>query len=70
MFLSFVATDSNCGAPPKVDNAVIRSSYKKEYLSNSSVTYLCRDKYKIVDENTLRCQDGEWEKKNITCSST
>uniref|UniRef100_A0A3Q3XES9 Uncharacterized protein n=1 Tax=Mola mola TaxID=94237 RepID=A0A3Q3XES9_MOLML len=67
--LNDVSTDSNCGAPPKVDNAVIRSSYKKEYLSNSSVTYLCRDKYKIVDENTLRCQDGEWEKKNITCSN-
>ena len=70
MFLSFVAADSNCGAPPKVDNAVIDSIYKKEYLSNFTVSYLCRDGSKIGDENTLQCQDGEWEKKNITCSRT
>ncbi|XP_054459524.1 complement factor H-like isoform X2 [Anoplopoma fimbria] len=58
-----------CNPPPKVDNAVVVGSYQKEYLSDSEVTYQCRDKYVVLDgEDTIRCNNGQWEEKNITCT--
>lgn len=41
--------------------------FQKHYLSNTEVDYECRSKYVLVGESKLRCQDGEWEEKNITC---
>lgn len=66
----FAAMPSNCLAPPKFDNAIITTPFKKEYLSDSNVVYECRPKYLLLGENNLRCQNGEWEEKNITCACT
>uniref|UniRef100_A0A3Q1IA57 Sushi domain-containing protein n=1 Tax=Anabas testudineus TaxID=64144 RepID=A0A3Q1IA57_ANATE len=62
----------SCKPPPKVDNAVVMESYQSEYLSGSEVTYQCKDDLRLEAEGggTIRCQDGEWENKNIECTST
>uniref|UniRef100_A0A4W6F526 Sushi domain-containing protein n=1 Tax=Lates calcarifer TaxID=8187 RepID=A0A4W6F526_LATCA len=57
-----------CSPPPKVDNAVVVSSYQKEYLSGSEVTYRCRDNYTLEGEATITCNDGKWVKRNIVCT--
>ncbi|XP_039668140.1 complement factor H-like isoform X9 [Perca fluviatilis] len=57
-----------CNPPPKVEYAVVRTSYQKEYLSDSPVTYQCHDGYDIEGEDTILCNDGKWEEKNITCT--
>uniref|UniRef100_A0A3Q1EEN8 Sushi domain-containing protein n=1 Tax=Acanthochromis polyacanthus TaxID=80966 RepID=A0A3Q1EEN8_9TELE len=59
----FIATDP----PPKIQNAVVLSSYQKEYLSDSEVTYWCRDKFIMKGEDTIKCNNGQWEEKNIMC---
>ncbi|TWW56250.1 hypothetical protein D4764_08G0002370 [Takifugu flavidus] len=64
------ARTSNCDAPPKVDNAIITTTYKNNYLTDSEVVYECRNKYMLVGEGSLRCLDGKWEEKNITCART
>lgn len=69
MFESLAATASHCRAPPKVENAVAVTSYQREYLSGSEVTYHCRDNYVMVGEGTITCNNGKWEEKNITCTS-
>ncbi|XP_070410414.1 complement factor H-like isoform X2 [Nothobranchius furzeri] len=56
-----------CPPPPSVTNAVIMEPYQKEYLSESSVTYECRKGYMINGGETIRCNDGAWEKKTISC---
>ncbi|XP_047443628.1 complement factor H-like isoform X2 [Mugil cephalus] len=56
-----------CGPPPKVENAVVSTPYQKEYLSTSEVTYQCCDQHRIQGEDTIRCRDGEWERKDIKC---
>uniref|UniRef100_A0A8C3A288 Sushi domain-containing protein n=1 Tax=Cyclopterus lumpus TaxID=8103 RepID=A0A8C3A288_CYCLU len=62
-------TAVSCNPPRKVDNALIVDSYQKEYLSDSTVTYQCRDKYIILDhEDTIQCKEGQWEEKNIMCT--
>ncbi|XP_026200725.1 complement factor H-like [Anabas testudineus] len=63
-------TPSSCKPPPKVDNAVVMESYQSEYLSGSEVTYQCKDDLRLEAEggDTIRCQDGEWENKNIECT--
>ncbi|KAM4740133.1 complement factor H [Anableps anableps] len=61
------ATDEHCGPPPKVENGVITVLYRKEYLAGSSVTYQCREKYMLEEENTITCSAGKWETKNIKC---
>lgn len=70
MFLSFAATEMPCGHPPKFENAVVVTSYQQKFLSGSAVTYQCRARYIMDEENTgtLQCIDGEWEKKSITCT--
>uniref|UniRef100_UPI0037E938B2 complement factor H-like n=1 Tax=Semicossyphus pulcher TaxID=241346 RepID=UPI0037E938B2 len=57
-----------CKPPPRVKNAVIMTSYQEEYLSDSAVTYQCHDKFRLEGENQIRCKDGQWEEKNITCT--
>ncbi|KAL7396850.1 hypothetical protein ABVT39_012608 [Epinephelus coioides] len=58
-----------CSPPPKVANAFVLTPYQEEYLSDSTVTYLCRDSYTLVDgEDTIRCIDGKWETKDIKCT--
>ncbi|XP_076582271.1 complement factor H-like [Chaetodon auriga] len=57
-----------CNPPPQVENAVVMTPYKKEYLSNSEVTYECRDGYTMEGERTLQCKDGKWEEKIIKCT--
>uniref|UniRef100_A0A3Q1IA51 Sushi domain-containing protein n=1 Tax=Anabas testudineus TaxID=64144 RepID=A0A3Q1IA51_ANATE len=61
------ASLKSCKPPPKVDNAVVMESYQSEYLSGSEVTYQCKDDLRLEAEGggTIRCQDGEWENKNI-----
>uniref|UniRef100_A0A1A8B315 Complement factor H-related 3 n=1 Tax=Nothobranchius furzeri TaxID=105023 RepID=A0A1A8B315_NOTFU len=56
-----------CPPPPSVTNAVIKEPYQKEYLSESSVTYECRKDYMINGGETIRCNNGAWEKKTISC---
>ncbi|XP_035809155.2 coagulation factor XIII B chain-like isoform X2 [Amphiprion ocellaris] len=60
-------TAVHCSPPPKIQNAVVLSSYQKEYLSDSEVTYQCRDNFTVEGEDTIRCNAGQWEEKNITC---
>uniref|UniRef100_A0A3P9CI13 Complement factor H n=1 Tax=Maylandia zebra TaxID=106582 RepID=A0A3P9CI13_9CICH len=57
----------NCSPPPKVENAVITTCYRKQYPSGSEVTYQCRDKYTIEGNATLKCTAGEWKELNIQC---
>ncbi|XP_069009110.1 complement factor H-like [Embiotoca jacksoni] len=59
----------HCLPPPKVENAVVPAPYQKKYSSGSEVTYKCRDKYTTAPgEDKIRCTNGEWEEKNITCT--
>ncbi|KAM9848810.1 complement factor H-like [Aulostomus maculatus] len=62
------AVAQTCGPPSKVYNAVIMTPYQQEYLSDSQVTYQCRAAYKMEGEDTIRCHNGKWEEKNITCA--
>ncbi|XP_068581195.1 complement factor H-like [Cebidichthys violaceus] len=65
------ATAVPCSPPRKVDNAVVDVEYQKEYLSNTTVTYLCRDKYTISEgADKIRCKEGKWEEKNIMCTAS
>ncbi|KAM3620376.1 uncharacterized protein V6R79_022250 [Siganus canaliculatus] len=57
-----------CDPPPRVQNATIKEPYQKKYSPGHKVTYLCRDKYHLRGEGTLRClETGEWEEKIIEC---
>ncbi|KAM9761622.1 complement factor H-like isoform 2-T2 [Menidia menidia] len=60
---------SNCGPPPKISNTVVKMPYQKEFPSGSSVTYMCRDHYKLITAGhpTLTCDAGKWEQKIIDC---
>nr|AAA92556.1 complement regulatory plasma protein [Paralabrax nebulifer] len=59
-----------CGPPPEAENAVVKTSYQREYLSGSEVTYLCRDKYiPLEGVDTIRCRNGQWDKE-IKCTSS
>ncbi|XP_040896644.1 complement factor H-like [Toxotes jaculatrix] len=60
--------EKHCGPPSKVENAVILTSYQREYLSGSEVTYQCRDNYTLEGEATIRCNNGKWEKRSINCT--
>ncbi|XP_008293902.1 complement factor H [Stegastes partitus] len=57
----------HCSPPTKVENAVVLTSYQKEYVSDSEVTYKCRDKFIMEGEDTIRCKNGQWEDKDIKC---
>ncbi|KAK5869526.1 hypothetical protein PBY51_024235 [Eleginops maclovinus] len=57
-----------CSPPPKVENAVVLTPYQKEYLSDSEVTYKCRESYTAKGETTIQCRDGQWEEKNMECT--
>ncbi|XP_068175663.1 complement factor H-like [Antennarius striatus] len=52
---------SNCKPPPKLENAVVVDPPKKQYLTDSEVTYECRSKFKMEGEAKLRCNNGTWE---------
>nr|XP_043900780.1 complement factor H-like [Solea senegalensis] len=58
---------NQCSPPPKVDNAVIVTSYQTEYLSGSEVTYQCRQGHNIQGEATLTCKNGKWDERTIEC---
>ncbi|XP_072244865.1 complement factor H-like [Leuresthes tenuis] len=62
-------TEGHCGKPPKVENSVIKMSYRKVFLSGTTITYECRNKYKMKGESTVTCQAGIWEKKTMKCVS-
>ncbi|XP_067452268.1 complement factor H-like [Thunnus thynnus] len=57
-----------CEAPPRVENAVVRGAYQKEYSSGSTVTYLCRQKYTMEGEGMITCTNGHWDKVDINCT--
>nr|XP_020457576.1 coagulation factor XIII B chain-like [Monopterus albus] len=64
---------TSCSPPPKVENAVIMTSYQKEYFSDTEVTYQCRDTHTLMGGNTIKCNKGNWEKlgttnENISCT--
>ncbi|XP_062280740.1 complement factor H-like isoform X3 [Scomber scombrus] len=59
---------SLCKPPLKIENTVVTTSYQKEYLSGNSVTYRCRNRYTIEGDDTITCEDGQWEKKDIACT--
>lgn len=58
-----------CKAPPIVENAVVKGPYNKEYLSDSTVTYRCRQKYTMEGHPTITCRNGKWNKVDINCAS-
>ncbi|KAK5906867.1 hypothetical protein CesoFtcFv8_004773 [Champsocephalus esox] len=58
-----------CSPPRKVQNAVLVTPYQGEYLSNSTVTYKCRESYTAaVGETTIRCMTGQWGETVIMCT--
>ncbi|KAF3835461.1 hypothetical protein F7725_028019 [Dissostichus mawsoni] len=57
-----------CSPPRKVQNAVVVTPYQKEYLSDSEVTYKCRESYTAEGETTIQCRDGQWGETLITCT--
>ncbi|XP_072770810.1 complement factor H-like isoform X2 [Nerophis lumbriciformis] len=57
-----------CRAPPKVENAVILTSFRREFLSGSKVTFKCRENFMIEGEDTITCQNGEWDTTDIKCT--
>ena len=67
VFESLAAIEKLCGPPPKVEDAIVMCDYQKEYLSETEVQYKCRHEYKMGAEDKIKCKNGEWEKKDITC---
>uniref|UniRef100_A0A8D3B9S7 Sushi domain-containing protein n=1 Tax=Scophthalmus maximus TaxID=52904 RepID=A0A8D3B9S7_SCOMX len=67
-----LSLDSICtritGPPPKVVNAIVVTVYQSEYLSGSEVTYQCRYNYTMEGQATIKCDDGNWQQRNITCT--
>ncbi|KAL3976798.1 hypothetical protein ACER0C_020287 [Sarotherodon galilaeus] len=61
------SNQGNCRPPPKVENAVITTSYQKQYPSGSEVTYQCFDNYITEGKATINCIAGEWEELTIKC---
>ncbi|XP_025755199.1 complement factor H isoform X2 [Oreochromis niloticus] len=59
--------NQTCSPPPKVENAVITTPYRKQYPSGFEVTYQCRDKYTIEGNATIKCTAEKWEEINIQC---
>uniref|UniRef100_A0A672YU61 Sushi domain-containing protein n=1 Tax=Sphaeramia orbicularis TaxID=375764 RepID=A0A672YU61_9TELE len=59
-----------CSTPPKVANAVVLTSYQKEYPSNFVVIYQCRSNFAMVGENQIKCIDGEWSAMDIKCTDS
>ncbi|XP_024655700.2 complement factor H-related protein 1 [Maylandia zebra] len=57
----------NCSPPPKVENAVITTCYRKQYPSRSEVTYQCFDNYIMEGKATINCIAGEWKELAIKC---
>ncbi|XP_071059127.1 complement factor H-like [Pseudochaenichthys georgianus] len=57
-----------CSPPLKVQNAVLVTPYQKKYLSDSTVTYKCRESYTAVGETTIRCMTGQWGETDIMCT--
>ncbi|XP_061884508.1 complement factor H [Entelurus aequoreus] len=49
-----------CSPPTIVKNAVILTSYRREFLSGSKVTFKCRENFMIEGEDTITCKNGEW----------
>ncbi|XP_055364603.1 complement factor H-like [Betta splendens] len=66
--ISCTRADTSCTAPPKVENAFISTPYQKNYLSGSQVTYQCHHGLKVKGDGTIRCQNGVWEQKDISCT--
>ncbi|KAJ4943358.1 hypothetical protein JOQ06_005861 [Pogonophryne albipinna] len=63
-----IAIANPCSPPRKVQNAVVVTPYQEEYLSDSKVTYKCRESYTAEGETTIRCIDGRWEETRIVCT--
>uniref|UniRef100_A0A4W6F8A1 Complement factor H like 4 n=1 Tax=Lates calcarifer TaxID=8187 RepID=A0A4W6F8A1_LATCA len=59
--LRTISTAKICSPPPKVDNAVVVSSYQKEYLSGSErVEYICQNYYIMQGGPFRTCNNGHW----------
>ncbi|XP_060933524.1 sushi, von Willebrand factor type A, EGF and pentraxin domain-containing protein 1-like isoform X3 [Limanda limanda] len=58
----------SCSPPPKVQNAVVDGMYQREFLSGSDVTYQCRATHQMEGDGKIRCDDGNWEVRNIVCA--
>lgn len=56
-----------CIPPPKIANAVIMAPFEKEYSSNTTLTYHCRDNLIMDGDATIQCNNGIWQRKNISC---
>lgn len=71
-FLSLTVIAKYCSPPPRVENAVVTTSYQKEYMPNSEVTYQCHHDFRmeVEGQDTIRCRNGNWEKKKIKCTRT
>lgn len=67
---SLAAAAMLCNPPPKVENAVLMSPYKRKWLSGSEVTYVCRNNYTREGKNTVRCENGKWNMTDLKCTRT
>nr|XP_049575296.1 complement factor H-like isoform X3 [Syngnathus scovelli] len=57
-----------CSPPPKVENAVILTAFQREYLSDSKVTFKCRENFMMEGTDTITCQNSQWDMGDIKCS--
>ncbi|XP_061153328.1 complement factor H [Syngnathus typhle] len=57
-----------CSPPLKVENAVILTAFQREYLSDSKVTFKCRENFMMEGTDTITCQNSQWDMGDIKCS--
>ncbi|XP_077390748.1 complement factor H-like [Festucalex cinctus] len=50
-----------CDPPPTVENAVVLTSFQKNYSPGSQVTLECREQYSMEGKDTITCQNGQWD---------
>ncbi|XP_057696961.1 complement factor H-like isoform X2 [Corythoichthys intestinalis] len=56
-----------CSPPSKIENALITTSYQREYMYGSKVTFKCRENYMVEGKDTITCQNGKWDMVDIKC---
>ncbi|XP_061682050.1 complement factor H-like [Syngnathoides biaculeatus] len=64
-----VLVAGTCSHPPKFENAISLTSFQKEYLSDSKITFKCRQNYMMEGQDTITCQNGQWDNVDIKCTA-
>ncbi|KAJ8011230.1 hypothetical protein DPEC_G00056000 [Dallia pectoralis] len=56
----FPDTETLCGEPPHVSNAVITEEYRDMFLNGSTVVYGCKTSYSLNGPESVVCVSGVW----------